>query len=277
MRKVALRIKRDNGQTIRTNVEFNVSDVSRPTMSIAKMVDQGYDILLSQDGSWVINKHSKGKLPVRREGNIFILDYKLDAEQENETDVDEFIGVTEDDDTATYEGIPSGGDDSERLQQARDLREQGLQHLIPFDPMDDGDEYFNPRNDLTEAPRNPFTEDDNLLIETRAATAPMKPSKAEQENHNLTHIPYAPWCPLCVAARGRDSPHRSQSEAVEHEGSIIQFDYTFWTSSVDLTLLESDATATQLTAVDLDTGYKFACQCLTKGPKDSYARSAVGI
>ena len=26
--------------------------------------------------------------------------------------------------------------------------------------------------------------------------------------HNATHVPFRDWCPICVASRGRSSPHR---------------------------------------------------------------------
>lgn len=37
---------------------------------------------------------------------------------------------------------------------------------------------------------------------------PEAPSVAERELHELTHLPYAPWCESCVRGRGRDLPHR---------------------------------------------------------------------
>eukprot|EP00972_Heterocapsa_arctica_P060316 8896878-Heterocapsa_arctica.AAC.1 len=33
------------------------------------------------------------------------------------------------------------------------------------------------------------------------------PTPAVRATHNLTHVPYAPWCSDCVRGRGRDAGH----------------------------------------------------------------------
>ena len=43
--------------------------------------------------------------------------------------------------------------------------------------------------------------------------APREPSRAEREEHNLTHLPYRSWCPFCVAGKAHSAPHKlSESE-----------------------------------------------------------------
>ena len=37
------------------------------------------------------------------------------------------------------------------------------------------------------------------------------PDQIVLEQHNLTRFPSQPWCKMCVESRGRDSPHREQS------------------------------------------------------------------
>ena len=37
---------------------------------------------------------------------------------------------------------------------------------------------------------------------------PRKPSDMEVEHHCLTHLPYRNWCPVCIAAKGKDLDHR---------------------------------------------------------------------
>ena len=34
------------------------------------------------------------------------------------------------------------------------------------------------------------------------------PTDAARMAHNATHVPFRDWCPICVASRGRSSPHR---------------------------------------------------------------------
>ena len=36
------------------------------------------------------------------------------------------------------------------------------------------------------------------------------PSLEQRKAHELTHVPYKDWCPVCVASKGRDLPHKRQ-------------------------------------------------------------------
>ena len=42
----------------------------------------------------------------------------------------------------------------------------------------------------------------------RTQRAPEPPTDAARMAHNATHVPFRDWCPICVASRGRSSPHR---------------------------------------------------------------------
>ena len=55
------------------------------------------------------------------------------------------------------------------------------------------------------------------------------PSLAEQKLHQLTHLPYRPWCPECVAGRKPNWGHKSV-EHVRDETSVpeVHFDYCFF-------------------------------------------------
>ena len=53
------------------------------------------------------------------------------------------------------------------------------------------------------------------------------PSERERFEHNITHIPYRPWCEVCVAARGRSDPHKVIK--VSHTmAPVIAFDFAFF-------------------------------------------------
>ena len=67
------------------------------------------------------------------------------------------------------------------------------------------------------------TEDvDDLHDETELVPAPedhprliprpdvKKPAAHRVREHELTHVPFEPWCDTCVAARGLAKPHRQQ-------------------------------------------------------------------
>ena len=42
----------------------------------------------------------------------------------------------------------------------------------------------------------------------RTQRTPEPPTDAARMAHNATHVPFRSWCPICVANRGRNSPHR---------------------------------------------------------------------
>ena len=42
----------------------------------------------------------------------------------------------------------------------------------------------------------------------RTLRTPEPPTDAARMAHNATHVPFRDWCPICVASRGRSSPHR---------------------------------------------------------------------
>ena len=42
----------------------------------------------------------------------------------------------------------------------------------------------------------------------RSLRTPEPPTDVARVTHNATHVPFRDWCPICVASRGRSSPHR---------------------------------------------------------------------
>ena len=48
------------------------------------------------------------------------------------------------------------------------------------------------------------------VVVPKGLPSPSLPSKAEVEQHNLTHSPYRSWCPFCVAARRKNNAHFCQ-------------------------------------------------------------------
>ena len=56
---------------------------------------------------------------------------------------------------------------------------------------------------------------------------PQGPSEAVKEAHRKTHLPFRPWCPVCVAGRGRNWPHPRVEEDREEKYPSVHFDYCF--------------------------------------------------
>ena len=60
----------------------------------------------------------------------------------------------------------------------------------------------------------------------QAPPLPTEPSDEERNRHNLTHQPYASWCEICVANRGRQDGHRSHPEP-SSGASVVSFDFGY--------------------------------------------------
>ena len=56
--------------------------------------------------------------------------------------------------------------------------------------------------DVKPVVRDPM-DDDRVLVEsgTEMTPVPREPSEFEKQKHNLTHIPFQPWCTSCVKQR----------------------------------------------------------------------------
>ena len=59
---------------------------------------------------------------------------------------------------------------------------------------------------------------------------PGGPSLAERRLHELTHLPFRDWCPLCAKAKGR---HGSSATQIDRQPAI-QVDYRFHSTHKDL-------------------------------------------
>ena len=95
-------------------------------------------------------------------------------------------------------------------------------------------------------------------IVPKTLAIPKEPTEEERELHNLTHMPYRAWCPLCVKCKGAGDYHKQYYD----KKPVVQVDYSFITQK-----LQSDEddqsgktmTATVLSAVDITTGMVSSC------------------
>ena len=63
-------------------------------------------------------------------------------------------------------------------------------------------------------------------VKPDAVRVPVQPTKEEVEEHNLTHLPFRNWCPICVAARAREDAHRTAADLHRRDGHpTIGIDY----------------------------------------------------
>ena len=108
-------------------------------------------------------------------------------------------------------------------------------------PMDDsadggdgqGDEQVEARDDLEAPEADEAGQDIDVEEEAerqRGLRDPGTPTKAEREEHDLTHIPYRPWCDACVRGRAKDKRSLRLTQAYAHSCvPRVRLDYCYLT------------------------------------------------
>ena len=90
--------------------------------------------------------------------------------------------------------------------------------------------------------------------------APQQPTAQDRLEHELTHLPYRSWCPVCVQAKGRSNNHLKQ----QNKTPVIQCDITYYKA------IGEQATSSIFTAIDVETGMCMAAQIEEKTQSMQY-------
>ena len=77
----------------------------------------------------------------------------------------------------------------------------------------------------------------------RGLRQPQQPTPQQIAEHNLTHLPYRNWCPICAQGKGRQDNYKKQ----QSRQPVIQVDFAYIKSQQD------PKTTPVLTAVDVTT------------------------
>ena len=114
-----------------------------------------------------------------------------------------------------------------------------------------------------EFPTQLESDDEEQQQGTRAKTvqAPKQPTPQEILEHNVTHLPYRSWCPICVQARGRQNNHPNQRSKLP----IIQLDFGY------IKGFDDNKVHPILTAIDIQSGMIMAIQLTDKRVLFDYA------
>ena len=110
--------------------------------------------------------------------------------------------------------------------------------------------------------------DDRVLVEsgTEMTPVPQEPSEFEKQKHNLTHIPFQPWCTSCVKGKAQAEPHKRTERIIEDsELPVIQCDYL---------MLKDTAGTGGLKVLSMHVRtFKYGMSTVveTKGPTDTFA------
>ena len=111
----------------------------------------------------------------------------------------------------------------------------------------------------------------------RAVDVKVPPSEEEQQLHNLSHLPYAPWCASCVCFRARADKQQRSDGARRAGVATISFDFCY-TKSVPTSMEEKKVdTMTCLVMCDSATGYLHAVPLRSKNQWSLMVRELLGF
>ena len=94
---------------------------------------------------------------------------------------------------------------------------------------------------------------------------PLLPSASEVAEHDLTHRPYRRWCPICIAAWGREDPHKRGGEGIQEGLPEVGMDYDHYGDPED-----DEGEVTTLVTKDRSSGMIWGNVVERKGPGDQW-------
>ncbi|CAE7197782.1 GIP [Symbiodinium sp. CCMP2592] len=104
---------------------------------------------------------------------------------------------------------------------------------------------------------------------------PQEPTEEERAYHNLTHLPYQPWCPHCVAMKAREDNHKKglskPSSSTDSAKPVISFDFCYTSTGSE------EPPAVTLVAVDSWSKAVLAVPCKRKGGAGSTTHLAEAL
>ncbi|CAE7216862.1 GIP [Symbiodinium sp. CCMP2592] len=105
---------------------------------------------------------------------------------------------------------------------------------------------------------------------------PQEPTEEERAYHNLTHLPYQPWCPHCVAMKAREDSHKKglskPSSSTDSAKPVISFDFCYTSTTGS-----EEPPAVTLVAVDSWSKAVLAVPCKRKGGAGSTTHLAEAL
>ncbi|CAE7837472.1 GIP [Symbiodinium sp. CCMP2592] len=105
---------------------------------------------------------------------------------------------------------------------------------------------------------------------------PQEPTEEERAYHNLTHLPYQPWCPHCVAMKAREDNHKKglskPSSSTDSAKPVISFDFCYTSTTGS-----EEPPAVTLVAVDSWSKAVLSVPCKRKGGAGSTTHLAEAL
>ena len=131
------------------------------------------------------------------------------------------------------------GDGDENAEEDRDDWEEAVggvsddegAHEESWDDLAEAPLELDPENSAAAA----SAERDDVFVDSdggefqaaRGVPTPKAPSRDVQSRRNLTHLPYASWCPWCVMGRRSNAPHFRSKDGADRSLPLLVADYAF--------------------------------------------------
>ena len=205
-------------------------DVEKPGRSAGHLVETGFEVHLH--GEPYLQK-GKRRLPLLKHNNVFYLRARLLTEQECKD--------------AGMFPLPATGGESASAGAASSSSGAPAAAAASSSRAPAAAAASAPK----EAPPRARVQPDG-----HPAVAPALPivvSNEERKRHNLTHLPFRKWCPICVSAKAADPAHRRKAEGDPPTLPICQVDFFFMNRRAER------ETATGITLVCCTTGAIAGC------------------
>ena len=61
------------GSAVPKRINFQVADVHKPSLSVSRVADMGYECRLNKNGGCLMDLMTKEIIPVRRNGNLYTM------------------------------------------------------------------------------------------------------------------------------------------------------------------------------------------------------------
>jgi hypothetical protein len=201
---------------IKVKIEGAIADVRMPILSVARLYRKGISLMLDAPAcSMLLGVPKNTSIAVAIERNMFVVKGRLHDEQQQSVE----ILPVEDLRSCCGTQLPDGWEPApaEAARQPATL----------------------PPQSTTSPPQlaqTPIVEDrtcsDAPTTSAVVIPAPEAPLLKDQLQHAVTHVPFAPWCSVCIQAKSREDSHHTAKPQERIGQSVdeppeLQVDLTF--------------------------------------------------
>ena len=67
-------IKFMTGEGTWASIIFQVAGINKPLLSVSKLIDEGWRVVLDEEGCYMLHKRSKKTIVMKRERGVFVID-----------------------------------------------------------------------------------------------------------------------------------------------------------------------------------------------------------